>query len=245
MFNSKCPAQISPPGLGETNSASWLAIGLEQDLGKENSITSTTYFGLGRMSTPENHNLFNKQAIYVLNEELAFRFKKKWKYAFAFSYRWQNNYQSTPPYARDNPNGRQEIRLSSRLTYLNHKHTYIDYSFSFRPELRFFYNPDFMPAPKDMQIRSRFRGKLAFNLNSLETHRLITTAELFFSTTRNTHWSRIDYQEARLCFYYAVTLPKQKLELHLGYMNNLRGKSIINGVNHLVINIILKNPFEK
>lgn len=244
LLNSKCLAQISPPGLGKANTASWFAIGLKQNLNKKDNITSTTYFGLGRISNPDNYNLFYKQALYVINEEIAHKFKKNWKYSLALSYRWQNKYQTTPPYGLDVPKAQQELRFYSRFSYLN-SFRKLEYSFSYRPEIRFFFNPDFTTATKNTQFRSRLRGKVAFNLNSLHTHKIITTTELLFSTTHKNRWSKFEYQEVRFCLYYSVSFPKQKIELNIGYMNDLTGKSFLTDVNYLAFDIIIKNPFEK
>ena len=100
IFNSNCLAQCSPPGLGKANTASWFAIGLKQNINKKETITSATHFGLGRISNPDNYNLFKKQSIYVINEEIANRFKQNWKLSVALSYRWQNKYKATPPMGR-------------------------------------------------------------------------------------------------------------------------------------------------
>ena len=242
FISSNCLAQFSLPGLGKANTASWFAIGLEQNLDKNEMISSATYFGLGRVSDPDDYNLVKKQSIYVVNEEVSHRFHKNWKYAVALSYRWQNRYMDTPPYELDTPDARQELRIYGRFSYLNSLGKF-DYSFSYRPEIRFFYNPDFSTATKNTQFRSRFRGKASFNLNPLKTQKIITTAELLFSTTKTDNWSKFEYQETRLCLYYSVAFPKQKITLNLGYMNNLLGKSSITDVHYLALDIAIKNPF--
>lgn len=242
VISSNGLAQFSPPRLGEANTASWFAIGLEQNIDKNEMISSATHFGLGRISDPDDYNLVKKQSIYVVNEEVSHRFHKNWKYAVALSYRWQNKYMDTPPYALDTPNARQELRIYGRFSYLNSLDQF-NYSFSYRPEIRFFYNPDFSTATKNTQFRSRFRGKASFNLNPLNTHKIITTVELLFSTTKTDNWSQFEYQETRLCLYYSVGFPKQKITLNIGYMNNLLGKSSITAVHYLALDIAIKNPF--
>ncbi|WP_458627074.1 DUF2490 domain-containing protein [Winogradskyella sp. PC D3.3] len=150
------------------------------------------------------------------------------------SYRWQHKYKDIPPYALDLPTARQEFRMYSRFSYLN-VFNQIDYSFTYRPEIRFFYNPDFSSALKNTQFRSRWRGKAAFNLNSLTTHQVITTAELLCSTTKTNSWSTFEYQETRFCLYYSVAFPKQNITINIGYMNNLIGQSSVTDVQYFWI----------
>jgi len=240
--SSTCLAQFTPPGLGETNTASWFAIGVKQNLNQAKTIKSATHFGIGRVSDPDDYNLVKKHSIYVVNEEVAHQFKENWKYSLAVSYRWQNKYQSTQPYSVDTPKARQELRFYSRFSYLD-SYKNVDYSFSYRPELRYFYNPNFSPATKNTQFRSRFRGKASFNLNTLKTQKIITTAEFLFSTTKTNKWSSFDYQETRFCLYYSVLFPQQKITCNLGYMNDLIGKSSITDVHYLAFDVVLNNPF--
>ncbi|MBT2162308.1 DUF2490 domain-containing protein [Zobellia barbeyronii] len=242
IINVNCLAQFSPPGLGEANTASWFAIGMKQHLNETKTVTSATHLGLGRISNPDAYNPFEKSSIYVVNEEVTHQFRKNWKYSAALSYRWQNKYKDTPPYDLDTPNARQELRIYSRFSYLNSLNK-MDYSFSYRPELRFFYDPDFSAATKNTQFRSRFRAKAAFNLNALETHKISTTAEAMFSTTRTNSWSTFEYQEIRFCLYYSITFPKQKLTFNLGYMNDLIGKDSITDVHYFAFDIMINHPF--
>lgn len=242
IINVNCLAQFSPPGLGEANTASWFAIGMKQLLNEKETTTSATHLGLGRISNPDAYNPFEKSSIYVVNEEVTHQFRKNWKYSAALSYRWQNKYKDTQPYDLDTPNARQELRIYSRFSYLN-SFNKMDYSFSYRPELRFFYNPDFSSATKNTQFRSRFRAKAAFNLNALETHKISTTAEALFSTTRTNSWSSFEYQEIRFCLYYSMKFPKQKLTFNLGYMNDLIGKHSITDVHYLAFDFMINHPF--
>ncbi|MEJ4088142.1 DUF2490 domain-containing protein [Galbibacter orientalis] len=228
--------------MGKVNTASWFATGIKQSLNKKETITSATYFGSGRISNPDNYNFFNKQSIYVLNEEISHRFKKNWKYALAISYRWQNKFKTTHPYELDTPKARQELRLYGRFYYLN-SYKILDYSFSYRPEIRFFYNPDFKSATKNTQFRSRIRAKGSFNLNALKTRRIIISSEFLFSTTKTINWSKFEYQESRFCLYYSLIFPSEKIRLNFGYMNQLVGKKTITDAHYLAFDIILKNPF--
>lgn len=242
-ISSNCFAQFSPPGLGEAKTASWVAIGVKQNLNKKETISSATHLGLGRISDPDNYNLVKKQSIYVINEEISNRFSKNWKYSGALSYRWQNKYIDVAPYGVDSPKARQEIRIYGRFSYLN-SFKNVEYAFSYRPELRFFYDPDFSAATEHKAFRSRFRGKASFNLNSANTHKIITSAEFLFSAAKTDSWSKFEYKETRFCLYYSVSFPKQKVTLNLGYMNDLLGKSSVTDVHYLACDLVVKNPFK-
>lgn len=235
-------AQFSPPALGKTNIASWFAIGVKQDINKQGNISSTTHFGFGRISNPDDYSLFKKPSIYVINQEVTHRFKKHWKYSVALSYRWQNKYKAIQPYELDTPKARQEIRVYSRVSYLNSLKK-ATYSLDYRPEVRFFYNPNFSSAEQQTQFRSRFRGKVSFNLNSSNTHKIIASTELLFSSTLTNSWNNIEYKETRFCLYYSYLLHEQRITFNIGYMNNLLDKSPITDVNYLAFDILVNNPF--
>ncbi|MBU2994856.1 DUF2490 domain-containing protein [Cellulophaga baltica] len=243
IYYSNCFAQFTPPGLGDTNDASWFALGIKQKLNSSGNVVSSTHIGLGRISNPDNYNLFQNPSIYVFNEEISNHFKKHWKYSVALSYRWQNQYNTSAPYELDSENARQEIRAYGRLFYLNSLKN-IDYSFSFRPEIRFFYNRNFDSYIEDRQFRTRFRGKMTLNLNNFKTHKLITTAEFLLSATReDNNWNKFGYKEARFSLYYAYTLATLNTTFNFGYMNNLLGKSDLQVVHYLAFDIEIKNPF--
>ncbi len=242
IYSANCFAQFTPPGLGDTNDASWFALGLKQKLNSSGTVVLASHIGLGRISDPDNYNLVQNPSIYVVNEEISNHFKKHWKYSGALSYRWQNEYETTEPYELDSENARQEIRMYGRIFYLD-SFKNIDYSISFRPEMRFFYDRNFDPYTEDRQFRSRFRGKMAFSLNQLKTHKLITSAEFLFSTTREDKWSKFEYKEARFSLYYAITAPKLNTTFNFGYMNNLLGKADLKDVHYLAFDIEIKNLF--
>jgi hypothetical protein len=241
---SNCSAQFTPAGLGDTNDASWFALGLKQKLNSSGSIVSATHLGMGRISNPDNFNLVQNSSIYVVNEEISNHFTDHWKYSGALSYRWQNEYETTAPYNLDSENARQEFRVYGRIFYLN-SFKNINYSFSFRPEMRYFYDRNFNTYTEDRQFRTRFRGKMSIGLNELKTHKLITSAEFLFSTTRDSSWSKYEYKEARFAIYYAITIPKLNTTFNFGYMNNFLGKADLKDVHYLAFDIELKNLFSK
>lgn len=244
LFQTLCLAQFSPPGLGETNAAAWFAVGIKEKLSSKKNIESETFIGIGTITNPDNYNLFQNPSIYVLNEEIKHHFKPHWKYSIAASYRWQNKYKATPSFELDAPNTRQEIRFYGRFAYINTFHK-IKYSLSYRPEIRFFYNPNFKSPMEIKEFRSRLRGKIDLNLNASKTKKIITSAELLFATSKTTQWSPLKYKESRFCLYYSVTIPKQKITFNVGYMNNVLGEKFNKCVHYLAIDVVFKNPFNK
>lgn len=241
IFCIQSSAQITPPGLGETNAAAWIAIGVKQQMNTSNSLISTTYAGIGRVSTPNNYNLMEKASIYVINEEISHQFLPHWKYSLAASYRWQDKYESFAPYSHATPYARQEIRLYGRYSYLSNTGN-LSFSTTIRPELRFFYNPDFSAYSKNEQFRSRFREKMTWNLNSLKHQKLIATVEFLFAVNKDEKWEKFSYNDTRFCIFYSIN-PTENLTFDMGYMNDLIGKDFSKDVHYLSVDLILKNPF--
>ena len=108
-------AQISPPGLGDANNAFWGAFGVKRQLDSLGKKQALSYIAIGRKSSPDNHNLFSKQAIIVLNHEVYHSFAPHQQYSYALSYRRQPQYESTAPY--DKENTEQEFRIYGRYAY--------------------------------------------------------------------------------------------------------------------------------
>lgn len=244
ITHNTCLAQFSPPGLGKVNTAEWFAIGLKQNLNAKKMVNSATFFGLGRSSTPYDYNPWDRAAIYVVNQEIKHRFAKNWVYAGALSYRWQNQYTAKDPYVLDSPGGRQEVRTYGKISYLLDFEK-IDLSITYRPELRLFFNPDFSPHEETTQLRSRLKAKLSFILNSAKTQKIIASMEHLVSSTKTDDWSQWRYKETRFCMYFSVALPKQKVVLNIGYMNDMVGSPITNDGHYFAFDITIKNPFGK
>src|ERR1044072_3690643 len=93
LFSLQLHAQISPPGLGETNNASWSAIGIKQKLSEKNFLTA--YIGNGMISGEEEADPFSHPSLLVFNGEFYHKFAKNWKYSTALSYRRQNEYEES------------------------------------------------------------------------------------------------------------------------------------------------------
>lgn len=249
LLLSKSYSQISPPGLGKTNTADWLALGVRQKMDTLKGVgwESMTYIGLGRKSNPDNYNPFLKQAIWVLNQEFYHQFHKNWQYSLALSYRRQDKYIEDEPYRHDDPKLKQEIRLYNRFSYL-FTTSRIKFVPTFRQEFRKFYSLDFKNFEENVQFRWRFRLQLTANLNHKKTHRLILSSEQLFSISKEvtpSKWTDFNYRESRFSFYYSYSPSKTPFVFSIGYMNNLVGSKKIDDVHYLAFDIVIVNPFKK
>ncbi len=240
-------AQISPPGLGESNSASWFAFGLRQSLDSFNNVQSFSYAGIGRISGPQSENPFKFQDIFVLNQEFYHRFHKHWHYSLAVSYRNQDEYGEGKFFHAISPAHKQEVRLYGRYLY-ELKVGNLKFVATYRQEFRSFFDPHFKPEDDRYQLRSRFRLQTALTLDESKVHRLTASIEALFSTTQSTvpetHWSSFAYKETRLCFYYSIDPKNSSFIYSIGYMNDLIGKEAIKSVRYLAVDVIWENPFK-
>lgn len=241
-------SQISPPGLGNAKTASWFAIGVRQELdtiaGK--GWQSMSYLGIGRKSTPDSYNLFQKQAIWVVNQEFYHQFHHNWQYSMALSYRKQDEYLKEAPYYHDNPQWKQEFRLYGRMSYLLSAKR-IKFIPTFRQEFRKYYTPDFHNLEENFQLRSRLRLQLKINLDAQKIHRLIVSSEQLFSISKKSfekQWTGFNYNESRFSLYYSYSPKTIPLIFNVGYMNNLLGAKKAHSVHYLAFDIIIENPFK-
>ncbi|MFN8415532.1 MAG: hypothetical protein U0U66_04290 [Cytophagaceae bacterium] len=238
-------AQISPPGLGLANSASWFAVGVRQELDTLKAWQSVTYFGIGRKSKPDNSNPFDKPAILVLNQEFYHQFHHRWQYSFALSYRRQDEYEKLSPYEHESPAIRQELRAYGRLSLIT-KFSRFKWVNTYRQEFRSFYNPDFTSFDEAWQLRSRFRTQLTCTLDKRKIHRFITGAEVLFSTSYHnstSNWNALAYKESRFTFYYSYSPKTVSAIFNIGYMNNLVGAEDMYIAHYLAIDVIIENPW--
>lgn len=243
LFFKSSKGQVSPPGLGVGNTASWFAFAVRQDFGAAKKWRSMAYVGAGLKSNPDNYNLMQKPAILVFNQEFYYQFKKAWYSSFAVSYRRQNEYIKNIPYSPDRPRVQQEFRLYGRL-YYRYRVGNVQLSPAFRQEFRMFYAPDFSPMHNDMQFRSRLKLQAIVSLNKRQW--LTFSSETFFASSKRAHtqlWSTFSYGENRFAFYYSIALQDIALIFDFGYMNDLVGiKSSIYDVHYLAIDIMFDNP---
>lgn len=239
--------QFSPPGLGKGKNASWFAFGIKQALDTVHKKESTTYIGIGRKSTPDDSNPFNKMAILVLNQEFSNRYAKNWQYSYAFSYRRQTEYGSAAPYELSDPAIKQEFRIYGRYTYLT-EISGVKWKNTFRQEYRKFFNPDFTKSDEDYQFRTRLKTQINIDLGTQKLHHISGSAEALFSTSKKyrptSELTKFEYKESRFNMYYALTPHSIPFTFDFGYGYNLIGKGAkTSGVNYLAIDVVWNNPF--
>ena len=246
LFISTASAQISPPGLGNTSTAFWSAVGIRQKLDAKNSFV--TYLGLGRISDPEGDaNPFKKQSILVLNQEFYHKMNTHWQYNYALSYRRQNQYESEAPYELETPAIQQEFRIYGRLAYATPVGSSVKWTTTYRQEFRKFFTPDFDDVPDGFQLRSRFKTQVLFPLDTDKENSLMGSAEALFSISNDADagWGDFAYKESRFCLYYCYSPDAIPVTFDIGYMNDLMGGHghHIKDANYLALDIILENPF--
>ena len=240
-------AQIAPPGLGETNTASWLAFGVRQALDSANKIQSFSFVGVGRKSGPESNNPLKYQGIFVLNQEFYHKFHKHWQYSLAVSYRNQAEYIYEESLGTTPSTRKKELRLYGRYIYQLQVRN-VKFAAAFRQEFRSFYDPNFQQDVDRYQLRSRFQLQTTITLDENKTHRLIASAELLFASTQSTipetHWSTFGYKETRFCFYYSFDPKNASFIYSIGYMNYLTGQIHAKSASYIAMDVIWENPFK-
>lgn len=248
LLSNDIVAQITPPGMSSTNMASWFAVGIRQELdtipGK--GWQSMTYAGIGLKSNPDNYNLVQKPAIFVVNQEFYHQFHHHWQYSIGLSYRRQDKYQDISPYEHLTPSIQQEFRFYSRLSYIL-KTSRLKFAPTFRQEFRRYFEPNFKNPTEIYQFRSRIRLQLTVNLNTKKTHRLIFSSEQLFSISRTTtpsKWTNFNYRESRFSLYYSYSPEKLPFIVNIGYMNNLVGTKTPTTNHSFGFDIIIENPFK-
>jgi hypothetical protein len=242
FFSINALAQLSPPGLGETKTAFWWAIGVSQKLDEKN--TSKTYVGTGYISGTEESDPFTMPSIVVLNQEFYHKLSPKWKYSYALSYRRQHEYDEV----FDKPEDmgiKQEFRVYGRLGY-SIPVGRLKWTTTLRQEVRKFYTDDFAQVQDGFQLRTRLKTQLYLPLGTDAESNLMGSAELLFAIANDSNqgWTTPEYKEARFCIYYSYSPNEMPVTFDIGYMNDLIG----NGhdtvdASYLAMDIIIKDPF--
>jgi hypothetical protein len=240
FYFANANAQLSPPGLGDTNEAFWSAIGVRQKIAK--NTTSVTYVGEGRISGPASHDFIKEQSIMVVNEEVFHSINYNWKYSYALSYRRQHEYGDTEQQAIAI---QQEFRIYGRLS-----HTLTigraKWKNTLRQEARKFYTSDFNSVEDIFQLRTRMKTQLSVPLGSGNVNKLTGSAEALFaiSDERAGGWGNLSYKESRFCFYYSCTPGSLPVTFDIGYMNDLMGYGHdVSDASYLAFDVILNDPF--
>lgn len=243
-------AQISPPGLGDANNAFWGAFGVKQQLDSLGKKQALSYVAIGRKSSPDNHNLFSKQAIIVLNHEVYHSFAPHQQYSYALSYRRQPHYEDNAPYEKENTE--QEFRIYGRYAYTFDLGKKWKLKNTVRQEFRKFFDTDFHKAEEDFQLRTRIKSQLTYNLSPKNNQKLALSAEALFSISHlnepDSEWSSFGYREMRIAAYYMFTIPNSPFTVDVGYMDDLirDSRSIHHGgVHYLAADLIWNMPYRK
>ncbi|HCM33882.1 MAG TPA: hypothetical protein DF603_06980 [Chryseobacterium sp.] len=243
-------AQISPPGLGDANTAFWSAFGVKRELDSLGKKQTMSYIAIGRKSSPDNDNLFSKQAIFVLNHEVYNSFAPHQQYSYAISYRRQPQYESDAPYEKENTE--QEFRIYGRYAYTFNLGKKFKLKNTVRQEFRKFFDADFHKVEEDFQLRTRIKSQLTYNLSPTNNQKLAISAEALFSVSHlnepEQHWNSFGYREMRLSAYYMFNIPHSPFTVDIGYMDDLiRDSNSIHkgGVHYLAADLIWNIPYKK
>lgn len=242
IFTTAAFAQLSPPGLGESETAFWSAVGVSQKLDGKN--TSKTYFGTGYISGNESANPFNAPSIIVLNQEFYHKLNSKWQYSYALSYRRQHEYDEDFDVPEDK-GIKQEFRVYGRIGYTAHFGN-VKWAATLRQEVRKFYTDDFAQVPEGFQLRTRLKTQLTLPLDTVGHHSVIGSAEVLFAMANDSHegWNKPDYKETRFCLYYSYSPKDYPVTFDIGYMNDLIGHGKhVSDVNYIAMDIVIKDPF--
>lgn len=242
IFSITAFGQLTPPGLGETETAFWSAAGVSQKLDEKN--TSKTYVGSGYISGKGSINPFNAPSIIVLNQEFYHKLNSNWQYSYALSYRRQHEYDEAFE-ASEEIGIKQEFRVYGRIGYTYHFGS-LKWSATLRQEVRKFYTDDFANVPDALQLRTRLKTQLTLPLDAGGRNSIIGSAEVLFAVANDTNqgWNKPDYKESRFCLYYSYSPKDHSVTFDVGYMNDVIGYgSNTADVSYLAMDIIIKDPF--
>lgn len=247
FFSLAVNGQILPPGLGDIHYSSWLAFGINQDLDKqkENGWRSSSYIGIAGQSNPDTDNPFKNPGVFIVNQEFYNRFYQNWEYSLALSYRRQHLYEKVFPFDRVVPSAKNEFRFYSRFSYL-HKTDWVEITPTLRQEIAKYFTPDFKDYPENWRMRTRFRLKFRFPLNSAKTQSLLLYSEQLFSISQHAEtkkWDRFKYKDSRFSAYYSLSPVWIPFTFNAGYMLNLVGSKSTYTGHYFALDVIWKNPF--
>ncbi len=245
----KTVAQITPAGLGKTNTAFWAVVSVRQDLDTAKKWQSVTYVGVASVSGQGSFDPFKNKGIFVLNQEFYYQAHKNFQASFALSYRNQYDYLSEPPYDPRDPEFFRELRLYTRLTAM-HSTERLKLAFTTRFDFRTFCTPDFRTYRETFQFRTRLRGQVTVNFTKDQVHRGIFAAEALISTRYSEiptkKWTPFEYRDSRFAVTYSFSPKKHPIMYNTGFMFNL----IDTGANTFLatffnVDIVIKNLFKR
>lgn len=235
-------SQIIPAGLGEIDAGSWFALGWQQNIG-QNQWSSTTYFGVGRRNEEGFKNPFQNHALLVLNQEFKNRFHDRWEYSLAGGYRNLTGINNQHPDKRNDD--KQEFRIYGRLSYL-YQTGKLRITPTLRQEFIKYYDPDFKDYSESIRLRSRFRVKFYYPIDTKAQHGIAVYSEQLFSISQSgisNEWGNFRYSDSRFSLYYSWSPSELPLAINVGYMCNVIGKKWDHTAHYLGVDLLLKNIF--
>lgn len=244
-------AQITPPGLDGTKIVAWSAIGFTQTLNPK--WTMTTYLGGARMSDPDSWSPVQKQSIGVFDQSFQYKFNSTWQASLAASFRLQNKYEEEAPYEPKNPSYRYELRYYGRI-YYKQQLGHFAMTYSFRPELRTFYSPNWTPPAMPVELRFRLKAQTSLPINKSKTNFIVSGNELLTavdeytiaSTTDHRHdWSSYHFTEDRFSLFFRHVFVKPDVILDLGVMEQFKAGGHFDPVSYLSFDLLFQNPFTR
>lgn len=251
LFSFTAFSQISPPGLDDTQIATWGAVGFSQQLNPK--WTLTAYLGGARMSDPDNWHPLQKQSIAVYNHEFQYKFSSQWQASICSSIRFQNKYEDEPPYDAQDQAYRWELRYYGRV-YYKQQLGKLAMNYSFRPEFRTFYSPGWKPSSTPFELRLRLKAQASLPLNQKKTN-LIIGANEFLSAVdeytlntpsgRDHQWSNYHFTEDRFSVYFRHFFQEQDIVVDLGVMEQFKPGSHFEPVSYLAFDVLIQNPFSR
>lgn len=239
-------AQVSPPGLGDVNAASWMALGVRQDLNESKTFESMTYVGYGATSDQDNYALTSKPAIVVVNQEFSNDLNQHLKLSYALSYRNQKEYGIDELTNTGFSKTQQEVRVYSKLAYINTLGR-VKFTETARQEVRKFVDSKWNNTANPLQLRTRLKTQVAVALDEEDQHTLTLGAESLFSTSKNNFtkkWSSFKYSESRFTLFYTFRPQNTPLAVSVGYMNNLIEKNSTHSVHYASLDLVFEDPFK-
>jgi len=245
FFSYNMHAQISSPGLGDGNTASWFALGLRQNLNKKDNIQLMTYMGMGLKSTPQNTMQLSKPAIFVVNQEMYHQLNNHWEGSCAISYRKQYEYLPNKITSEKLTTIQQEFRVYARMAY-TFKISNIKLKQTLRQEFRRFVDDHWKNTNEPLQLRTRFKSQVSINLEPTQQHQLTAGAEILFAISKKQQtiqFSPLKYKEARFSAFYTYKPKNTQIAMSVGYMNNLIHEKFPYSVHYASVDVVWINPF--
>lgn len=253
LSSSTAFAQISAPGMGDAKTAIFTAAGIKQQWHNNPQFETMTYIGFGTKSTTENHNPISESNTLVLNHENFHTLNTHWKISYAASYRIQN--QITPPTTLANDKilnenqfqkKQRETRIYGRLNY-SKRWNNIVFTEKIREDVRKFHDEDWTTQNKNLEMRTRLKSQLGFEIGMDREHKISLGSEVFFATDHNLQtreWTRLHYTETRFTAFYTIKPKSIPISYTLGYMNDLIETNKTHAVQYATFNILWHNPFQ-